>query len=433
VASSTLRPLSIGEILDAGIKVVIRHWKPLMTCIVGLVGPVWIIYVLLLGSLDPEALELDPETSQTTEDVDAAVVVGLIGSFVLLALTFMVAFIACFKGVSDAWLGATPEAGRSLRFGLKRAPRVFLLSLVWWPVIILASIPCGIPAIWLGVAWSLSIPAMLFERVGPFKALGRSFGLIKGRWWASFALVLVGYLLVTILGGVFQVGLLAIAELTAGENAVANATAQVVGYTISSAVTYPYLAAVLTILYFDQRVRKEGFDLQLLAEGLGAERDPNAPLPDPLIGEELYTPSQRGAAPYWPPPPGWKPPPPEDDEEPAARPSEWSHPAGWSAPAAPDPDPPLWGSGSEAPRGWDPPKPREEPAADPPAFPGSYPTRSTAPPPPPPPPEPEREPESPRDESVPPPEPKRDEDQPKPDGKRADWLPPEAPRGPGGL
>ena len=121
---------------------------------------------------------------------------------------------------------------------------------------------------------------------------------------------------------------------------------------------------MLTILYFDQRVRKEGFDLQLLAEGLGVERDPDAPLPAPFEPGPVYTPEQRAAAPYWPPPPGWVPPPPEPPAEP------WSSPAGWSAPA--------------------PAEDRRRRAAD---------ERVSL-------------------------EKRKDE--------RADWLPPEAPRGPGG-
>ena len=39
MASRTLRPLSIGEILDAGIKVFVRHWKVLTLCVVALVLP----------------------------------------------------------------------------------------------------------------------------------------------------------------------------------------------------------------------------------------------------------------------------------------------------------------------------------------------------------------------------------------------------------
>ena len=37
------------------------------------------------------------------------------------------------------------------------------------------------------------------------------------------------------------------------------------------AITYPLWAAVITVLYYDLRVRNEGFDLQLLAQGVGAD------------------------------------------------------------------------------------------------------------------------------------------------------------------
>ena len=131
-----------------------------------------------------------------------------------------------------------------------------------------------------------------------------------------------------------QLGLEGIAEAVAGDNTVARAVSAAVGSIVSSAITYPFLAAVLTILYFDQRVRKEGFDLQLQAEGFGITRDPDAPLPAPLIGDEVYTPEQRAAAPYWPPPPGWTPPPAEP------QPSEWASSSGWSAPS-PDESPPT--------------------------------------------------------------------------------------------
>ena len=36
-------------------------------------------------------------------------------------------------------------------------------------------------------------------------------------------------------------------------------------------LTYPLWAAVMTVIYYDLRVRNEGFDLQLLAQGVGAD------------------------------------------------------------------------------------------------------------------------------------------------------------------
>src|SRR5205823_6340770 len=40
---------------------------------------------------------------------------------------------------------------------------------------------------------------------------------------------------------------------------------------LSSVITTPFMAAVLILIYFDLRVRKEGFDLQLLSQGVGME------------------------------------------------------------------------------------------------------------------------------------------------------------------
>ena len=417
--ATSLRPLSVGEILDAGIKVFTRHWKPLASIVAIVTGPVYVVYVLLLASIDDELLDFSTTFSTSgTSDTDASttVIVGFALSYLLLFITILLAFVACFKAVSDAWLGSTPSISRSLRFALRRSVSAGVTGVVAGVVVMLGFIACLLPGIWIAVAWCLCLPALLFERIGPLKALGRSFSLIKHRWWASFVLVLVGNLLVSIIGGVIQLGLVGIADAVSSNNTIVLAIAQMIGSTASAAVTYPYLAAVLTILYFDQRVRKEGFDLQLQAEGFGIERDPDAPLPAPLVGDELYTPEQRAAAPYWPPPPGWTPPPAD------APPSQWASPSGWSAPSPDESPGPLWGGGESPP---------------------SYPTRASG--------DPLRSDESPTDPlpvrpeepepppsypswSAEPPEKQDDEDDDdKPDGDRADWLPPEAPRGPGGL
>jgi hypothetical protein len=378
VASRTLRPLSIGEILDAGIKVFVRHWKVLTLCVVALVLPLSIIQVLLQASIDPDAFKTG-DTTTTSADVGPALV-GYVISVLISGLATLVTFTACFKAVADAWLGAEPEVGRSLRFGARRLGKVLLAWIVWVLALVLAFIALIVPWVYFSVAWCLTLPVLLFEGVGVFKAMGRSRSLVKGRWWPTLGLLLVGYLLVSIIAGVIQGVLVGVAV---GSNAgtVPAAIASVIGATIAAAITRPYLAAVLTILYFDMRVRKEGFDLQLLAEGLGQPHDPDAPLPAPLIGED-FTPEQKAAAPYWPPPPGWTPPPASEPEP------EPAH-AAWQPPSAADG---LWGRpGGEEPE-----------RAEPPPAPAG-------------------------DDEPEPPEPA------KPDRSRADWLPPEAPRGSGGL
>jgi hypothetical protein len=400
----TLRPLGVGEILDAGIKLYLRHWKPLMICVVGIVLPVQIVTVLVFASIDPSTLDSFGSfdtSSSSSSDPSGAEAAAFIVVALLSGLSTLLATAACFKAVADAWLGATPEAGRSLRFALRNLLRLVWLAIVLGCGLALAFVALIVPGIWLFVAWSLAVPALLFERVGGFKALGRSFRLVRGRWWPICGALVVGYLLAGVISGIVQLIPEAIASGVAKDSDVAAAIAAVVGGTVSAVISTPYTAAIVVLLYFDQRVRKEGFDLQLLADGLGTVRDPDAPLPAPLVGPDV-TPEQRAAAPYWPPPPGWVPPEPAPADEPRR---EW-----WQDPAPPDPG--TYGGGYGAPRSDDgeeragPSPGADAPAAEPPA--------ADVPP-------------------EPPPPDGDDAPEPKPDRNRADWLPPEAPRGPGGL
>lgn len=326
MATPSLRPLSVGEILDAGIKVCTRHWKALSLCVVVPVLPLAILQVLLIASMDPEALELLPEeedTSLAADDLGAEfwVTTGIAG--VIGIVLFVVVQTACFKAVADAWLGAKPEVGRSLRFGFMRAPKVFLLSLIWLPAVGLGFVACLVPGVWLFTVWALSVAALLFERVGPFKALGRSYSLVQERFWATFLLLLVSFLLVSILGGILSAVPSVVAEIVASENRLAASVASVVGTTLANVITYPYSAAIVAILYFDQRVRKEGFDVQMLAAGLGREFDPDAPIPAPLQHLPVTG----------PPPQAWQPQ------------GQWG---GWNAPSH-EAEPLRWGPGAQSP------------------------------------------------------------------------------------
>jgi hypothetical protein len=132
---------------------------------------------------------------------------------------------------------------------------------------------------------------------------------VKGRWWGTFGVVFLGTILVGIVEGAL-VGLTAIAttidtaDPTLG-SFLANTTATV----LASVIATPLSAAFVTVLYFDLRVRKEAFDLQLLADQIGVEpgegASPAARFQE--TGPRLEDLDSDDQPPYWPPPPGWKP------------------------------------------------------------------------------------------------------------------------------
>ena len=131
---------------------------------------------------------------------------------------------------------------------------------------------------------------------------------------------------------------------------------------ISSVITTPFMAAVLVLIYFDLRVRKEGFDLELLSQGVGI---PGAGLraggPWVAPGDRAGSASPWGGSGGWSTPSGgWPapstgpgsaptPPPSASPPGPAASPPPgspwgWNEPidptGGWGRPPAPPDEPP---------------------------------------------------------------------------------------------
>jgi hypothetical protein len=157
----------------------------------------------------------------------------------------------------------------------------------------------------LWVCFSLAIPVLLTEDVRGGRALSRSRALVQGFWWRVFAVSLLGYLLSAILGGAIEGVVAGVSTVNTASDTVVGGVLSVIAGTISKMITTPFVAAFVTVLYFDQRVRKEAFDLQLLAERIGVEPPARDTLPPAL--EETRDDGGGEQPPFWPPPPGWKP------------------------------------------------------------------------------------------------------------------------------
>jgi Membrane domain of glycerophosphoryl diester phosphodiesterase len=271
-----LRPLAFGEILDVALKIVARHWKVMAACVVIVVLPVQIASTALVYSIDPSRYDLNSDASVTTSADDSTIGAVIVVN-ILALLCYMLAAAACFKAVSDGYLGREPGIGASLRFGLPRIPRLLGIYLLVSICVIIGLILIIAPGVWLGTVWSLAVPALLFERLGVFASLGRSFELVKGRFWGTLGLVVVSLLIIVVVSALIGLVIGALGAVVSGDSEVAGAFVDIVATVISNMISLPVFAAVLTVLYFDQRVRKEGFDLQLLADGLGGGDGPIAP------------------------------------------------------------------------------------------------------------------------------------------------------------
>jgi hypothetical protein len=192
-----------------------------------------------------------------------------------------------------------------LRFGYARLRSLLWLTLIHTVILGLAFLACLVPGIWLYAAWSVAVPALLIEGTRGFKALGRSFDLVRGRWWPTAGTILLANLLVVAVRTGFTIVLLPLTAVGAfSGNGFVSALANGVATAAATVLTIPFVAAVIAVLYFDLRVRKEGFDLQMLAMRIGAP----APDANTAAAPMPWLKPQPGAGGGWapPPPPGWE-------------------------------------------------------------------------------------------------------------------------------
>lgn len=340
-----LRPLSLGEILDVSIKICLAHWRTLLKAVLVVVVPVQIIGTIVNADYTIDSLDFRGSSTQTPQETFEQInqyLGGLAIAAVLQILALLLATAACLRAIAQSYLGEQSDWRSSLSHAFRLAPSLLLLSLLYGLGLAVAFVLLVLPSIWLYVAWAFALPALLVEGLRGRKALGRSYHLVKGRWWRTFGVIAVGFILATILStvaqAVFFVGIFA----GEGNDAFVLVLSTIAGIA-GLAVSTPFQAALLTVLYFDLRVRREGFDLELLAQEIGASVQPAAagavaaepePVPPPVPPPAERT--ARGGTAHWPPPPSWKPPRAAEGSDDAAR----GLPPQDSSSAPPDEPPP---------------------------------------------------------------------------------------------
>ncbi|MGI8595099.1 MAG: hypothetical protein ACR2ML_12175 [Solirubrobacteraceae bacterium] len=271
-APPQLRPLGLGEILDVSIRICLRHWRTLIKIVLVVTVPVQLLNLVVLVSTAPDSLReteyLDRVTGTVDETGSAAFLGGQVVTTVIGVLAALLATGACFKAIGDAYLGTEPDWRSSLRFALRRAHSLLWVMFLSTMIPVLALVALVVPGVWLWLAFSLAVPVLLLERVKGLRALRRSFRLVAHRWWATAGTIFIGFMLAGAATGMLGI-LIAIPIVVGGSYLVVLVVSTLAG-ALSSLVSTPFQAAIIALIYFDLRVRKEGLDIELLAERMGA-------------------------------------------------------------------------------------------------------------------------------------------------------------------
>jgi hypothetical protein len=259
-----LRPMSTSELLDRTFFLYRKHFL----VFTGIVAMPYLVLLLFQISILRLQSSIHP---LLTVLLSLLIVIPSIAAVLISQAASVIA-------VSDVHLGRPASIGAA--YSRIRGSLIELLAvmILMGLGILLGFILCIVPGIILAIVWSLSIPIVLIEIKGPVEAMKRSFALTEGsRSRILIILLLVGVVtyIVTIIIQAPIIYLIGFSGLKNPNSIPAwlNILSRV-GSFISSCLVIPISMIATSLVYYDQRVRKEGFDLQLMMSSLKSEQNP---------------------------------------------------------------------------------------------------------------------------------------------------------------
>lgn len=294
-----LRPLSVGEVLDGSFST-IRKYPRIVFGFAAVLSVIAQLIRLLVGL----ALNNVPgtfgstsfsanNTQDSTQDFHN-VATSLAGSAATLAVNALC--VAVLAGVVTGVVGKAVigqradgreiiTAVRQRWFGLL-VVSVLAEILPYTPFvliiigIVLASVSTGL-GIFIGVIGGLAglvlgpllwgrlavaVPIFILERRGPGASIARSWRLVKGAFWRTWGLRALVQIIVSVAASILSIPLVLVLLPSALNGKTPSTTALVLLVILGAVVwmlTQPLIAASLTLIYIDRRMRAEGLDVQL--------------------------------------------------------------------------------------------------------------------------------------------------------------------------
>ena len=288
--ATDIRPMNFGEILDGGLVMYRRHFGLFLRLAAIVLG----VPVLLLVYVSARW-----QTALVTRSQDPtaalSLVVWLLPIIILYYLASLVLTAGTVRILSDAYLGRIPRLQDALSLGLSKLWGLVAVGLGKGVIVFLCMVAVGIvfavlaalarglgaagvvllivagaAAVWFVIyllcGYGVTTPVLVLEDLGSsFDAFRRSWELTRGGRGKVLGLGVVAFLLFGAIPNWVIQALAAVTRLSMpGVSVALGALATIVPVILS-----PAIAAVITLMYYDLRVRREAFDLQVLGQQLG--------------------------------------------------------------------------------------------------------------------------------------------------------------------
>jgi hypothetical protein len=276
-----LRPLAVSEILDGAFTTIRRHPKATLgvsavfACVqqglnLGVQAATGTLTSTSSTGFSPSGVHVSANGTGT--DLVLSIVAAVVSVLLSLVVTAVLTGLLCLV-VSDSVLGQPSSAGAAWRRMRPLFWRVLGASVLVSILQVVGLAFCLIPGIFLWGAWALVVPALVLERIPVVTAMRRSWRLVTPSFWRVFGLRLLGVLIASAVAAPFTVVLVGssfndlfhdVGSSTATPHlSTTTVVLAALVSVITTTLTAPFLAGMVTLLYVDRRIRAEALDVQL--------------------------------------------------------------------------------------------------------------------------------------------------------------------------
>lgn len=268
VSSENFRRLSLDEtirktfgIYCAGFKV-LTALAAFIVVLDGLLWAICLVTVVPLLGVDGESFADPQYLLEHIGQFYAIMGIRMLASTVISALLMG----SMIRAVIDVYLGVTPDLKACVSVGIKRTPTLLTVSVLGFCGVLLGCLFLIIPGYYLAIRWFFVTQIVVVEGLGAIASFKRSWTLSKGSWCYIFCTFLIFYIFLIILQLVWG-------TVVVGGSDVNSSMLSLWGSILSimPAIFFvPIMSIVMTLMYLNMRIEKEGLNEHVLLRDLGA-------------------------------------------------------------------------------------------------------------------------------------------------------------------
>jgi hypothetical protein len=288
MADLDLRPLSLGEILDRTFSLYRRNFVLFLgiNALPQLLILAFNLAQTFLGAA-PAAVGKAPTAELQSRAATGLMAFGFIGIIIGIILYLIVILFAqggTVFAVSELYLGRSTSIGASLGRMRGNLGSLFGVLFLNGLVIMAATLFLIIPGIYMACRLITCVPAALLEDLGPRASLERSFRLTKDNAGRAFVIYLLYFILLYAAIFLFMFPFAFLAGMAAKDPSLMRVWLSIshVGNFLAAVLVTPFILIASAVFYYDLRVRKEAFDLQLMMNPSGNVPSGTAGVPHTL-------------------------------------------------------------------------------------------------------------------------------------------------------